>query len=43
MQDRIKCTELLGKRWATFTEKREVTSDGTLEVKIDKSVSKWGE
>lgn len=25
LQDRTKCAELLGKRWGTFTERREIT------------------
>lgn len=37
LQDRTKCAELLGKRYGTFVEKKEVSGDYTVELVDDVS------
>lgn len=34
LQDRTKCAELLGKRYGTFVDKKDITGNGTINVTI---------
>ena len=34
IQDRTKCAELLGKRWGTFIEKKDISSTGGITVNL---------